>query len=122
MGLDEIPPLFLKNTGYIISKLLAHISGVVPNDFKRTRVVPVYKSSAHGNFDSYQPISVLPAISKILEKCVHSKLIEHLEKNNLLSQNQLGFRKYRSIELAAAWFTDQTVDQRMLVFLQAPFM
>ena len=82
MGLDEIPPLFLKDTAYVISKPLAHIincslmSGVVPNDFKRARVVPVYKSSAHDNFDNYRPISVLPAISKILEKCVHSQLIE----------------------------------------------
>ena len=51
MGLDEIPPLFLKDTAYAISKPLANIincslmSGVVPNDFKRARVVPVYKSS-----------------------------------------------------------------------------
>ena len=51
MGLDEIPPLFLKDTAYVISKPLAHIincslmSGVVLNDFKRARVVPVYKSS-----------------------------------------------------------------------------
>ena len=70
------------------------MSGVVPNNFKRARVVPVYMSSTHDSFDNYQPISVLPAISKILEKCVHSKLIEHLEKNNLLSQNQFAFCKY----------------------------
>ena len=113
MGLDEIPPLFLKDTAYVISKPLAHITncslmiGVVPNDFKRARVVPVHKSSAHDNFENYRLISVLPTISKILEKCVHSQLIEHLEKNNLLSQSQFGFRKYRSTELAAVWFTDQ---------------
>ena len=83
------------------------MSGVVPTDFKRARVVPVYKSSTHVNFDNYRSISVLPAISKILEKCVHSQFIEHLEKNNLLSQNQFGFRKYRATELAAVWFTDQ---------------
>ena len=83
------------------------MSGVVPSDFKTARVVPVYKSGAHDNFDNYRPISVLPAISKILEKCVHSQLIEHLEKNNLLSQNQFGFCKYRSTELAVVWFTDQ---------------
>ena len=47
MGLDEIPSLFLKDTTYVILKPLAHIincslmSGVVPNDFKRARVVPV---------------------------------------------------------------------------------
>ena len=50
---------------------------------------------------------MLPAISKILEKCVHLQLIEHLEKNNVLSQNQLGFREYRSTGLAAVWVTDQ---------------
>ena len=99
MGLYEIPPLFLKDTAYDISKPLAHIircsliSGVVRNDFKRARVKPVYKSSAHDNFSNYQPISVLPAVSKILEKCVCSQLIKHLQKNNLLSQNQFGFRK-----------------------------
>ena len=106
MCLDEIPPLFLKDTAYVISKPLAHIincplmSGVVPNDFKRARVVPVY----HDNFDSYRPISVLPAISKILGKCVHSHLIQQLENNN---QNQFAFCKYRSTELAAVWLTDQ---------------
>ena len=59
MGLDKIPPLFLKDTAYVISKPLAHItncssmSGVAPNDFKRAGIVPVYKSSAHDNFDNY---------------------------------------------------------------------
>ena len=124
MGLDEIPPSFLKDTAYDISKPLAHIincslmNGVVPNDFKRAWVVPVYKSRAHYNFDNYRPISVLPAISKILEKCLHSQLIQHLEKNNLLSQNQFGFPNYRSIELAAGWFTDQirrSMDAGMLI-------
>ena len=94
------------------------MSGVVPNDFERARVVPVYKSSAHGNFDNYRPISVLSAISKILEKYAHSQLIEHLEKNTLLSQNQFGFRKNRSTELAAIWFTDQirrSMDAGMLI-------
>ena len=61
------------------------MGGDVPKNFKRARVVPVYKSSAHDNFDNYRPISVLHAISKTLEKCVHSQLMEHLEKNNLLS-------------------------------------
>ena len=74
------------------------------------------------NFDNYRPISVLSAISKILEKCVHSQLIEHLEKNNLLSQNQFGFCKYRSTELAAVWFTDQIRRSMDAVCLQAPFV
>ena len=44
MSLDEMLPLFLKDTAYVISKPLAHIincslmSGIVPNHFKRARV------------------------------------------------------------------------------------
>ena len=80
------------------------MSAVVPNNFERAKVVPVYKSSAHDNFDNYQLISMLPAISKILEECVNSQLIEDPGKNNLLSQNQFGICKYRSTELATVWF------------------
>ena len=93
------------------------MSAVVPNNSERAKVVPVYKSSAHDNFDNYQLISMLPAISKILEECVNSQLIEDPEKNNLLSQNQFGICKYRSTELATVWFTDQisrSVDAGML--------
>ena len=49
---------------------------------------------------------MLPAISKIIEKYVHLQLIDHVEKNNLLSQNQFSFRKYQSTELAVVRFTD----------------
>ena len=88
ISLDEIPLLFLRDTAYVISKPLAHIINcslmieVLPGDFKRARVVPVDKSSTYDSFDNYGSISVLPGMSKILEKCVHSQLIEHLEKNN----------------------------------------
>ena len=50
---------------------------------------------------------MLPAISKIIEKYVHLQLIDHVEKNNLLSQNQFSFRKYQSTELTVVRFTDQ---------------
>ena len=128
MGLDEIPPLFLKDTAYIISKPLAHIlncslvSGVLSNDFKRARVVPVYKSSPHDNFDNYRPISVLPVISKILEKCVHSQLIEHLEKNNLLLKISLAFVNIDLQNLQRYGSLIKYVDKWMVVCLQAPVM
>ena len=100
MGLDEIQPLFLKDTAYIIS---------------RARVVPVYNSSTHDNFDNYQLISVLPAIFKILEKCVHSQLIEdHKISSAFINIDLQNLQRYGSLI--------KYVDQWMLVCLQAPFM
>lgn len=89
-GLDEIPPCFLKDGARYIAKPLAHIinrslaSGIVPTEFKCGKVVPIYKSGNQTDIDNYRPITILPAISKVLEKCVYSQTISYLEQNNLL--------------------------------------
>ena len=112
VGLDEIPASFLKDTAYVISKPLAHIincslkCGIFPPDLSIAKVAPIYKSGSKDSFDNYRPISVLPAISKIFEKCVYSQIMEHLDKNNLLSIHQFGFRKKRSTDLASVYFID----------------
>ena len=45
------------------------------------------------NVSNYRPISILPILSKILEKAVHSQLYQYLVTNNLLTRKQFGFRK-----------------------------
>ena len=113
VGLDEIPGSFLRDIAYVIAKPLTHIincslkNASVPSDFKSSKVVPIFKTGQKDNFDNYRPISVLPAVSKIIEKCVHTQIMEHLEHNNLLSIHQFGFRKKRSTELAAVCFLDE---------------
>ena len=49
--------------------------------------------------DNYRPISVLPTISKVLERVVHRKLYDFLAKEKLLRVYQCGFRKGHSTEL-----------------------
>ena len=123
VGLDDIPASFLKDTKFVITKPLTHIincslkTGFLPSHFKLAKVVPIYKSGMKGSFDNYRPISVLPAVSKILEKCVHYQIIEHVESNALLSSSQFGFRKHRSTELATTYFLDKirkSMDQGLL--------
>ena len=46
--------------------------------------------------DNYRPISILPVASKILERHVHNHLYEYITQNNLLFDNQSGFRKNHS--------------------------
>ena len=55
---------------------------------------------------NYRPISVLPVLSKIMEKAVYTQLIEYLETNKLLTNFQFGYRAKRSTESAATLFVD----------------
>ena len=56
--------------------------------------------------NNYRPITVLPVISKVMERCVYNQLTDYLEKKFLLSPRQFGFRQVKSTELAATLFFD----------------
>ena len=99
VGLNDIPPFFIKDIAYVISKPLTHVinyslrTGSVRGAFKGAKVTPIFKSVPRDDFDNYRLISVLPIISKILERCVHVQIMEYLESHELLSTYQFGFRK-----------------------------
>ena len=69
-------------------------------------VVPSPRETEPYNNDNYRPISILPTLSKILEKIVYKQLMAHLERHSLLFEYQFGFRSNRSTELAVTYFTD----------------
>ena len=52
------------------------------------------------NLEITVKISVLPVTSKVVEKIVHSRLVDYLSESKLLSKLQFGFRVRRSTELA----------------------
>ena len=97
----------------MISKPFTHVincslrNGSVPDAFTGAKVTPIFKSSAHDDFDNYRPISLPLIISKILERYVHIQITEYLESHELLSTYQIRFRKNRSTELATVCFIDQ---------------
>ena len=70
------------------------------------KLIPLYKSGSLAEIDNYRPISILPTLSKILEKIVYKQLMAHLERHSLLFEYQFGFRPSRSTELAVTYFTD----------------
>ena len=111
-GIDELPPNLLKDTAYEISKPLAFIinkslsTGTIPSLWKTSKVTPLHKSDSKADFNNYRPISVLPCLSKILEKVVNRQISDYLEKNYLLKTSQFGFRPRRSTELACTLLID----------------
>lgn len=63
---------------------------------KEALITPVYKNGDRRDASNYRPISVLPAISKIIEKLINIRLLSYLENYNILSDSQYGFRAGKS--------------------------
>ena len=63
---------------YVINRLLN--SGEFPDLMKIAKVLPLHKGGELEVTDNYRPISLLPIISKVLEKIVCEQTIKHLEK------------------------------------------
>ena len=60
-------------------------------------MVTVFKNvGERSTAKNYDPVSFLSVISKVFEKLVNNKIVDHLEKCGLLSDFQYGFRPFRS--------------------------
>ena len=79
---------------YIINKSLD--TGIIPDDLKIAKVIPIYKSSDPSLLKNYRPISLLPAFSKLLEKIMYDKLMSFLVSKNIFYKHQYGFRPKHS--------------------------
>ena len=86
-------------------------SGIIPADFKRARVTPIYKGKGElDDYGNYRPISVVPHIAKILEKCVQSQLMTYLDSHSLISVNQSAFLKGHSTVTATHKVFEDVLD------------
>ena len=71
-------------------------SGTVPDQFKIAKVIPIHKKSSVHTISNYRPISLLSNFNKIIEKLMHNRLINYIEKQSILISNQFGFRSKHS--------------------------
>ena len=86
------------------------LSGIFPDQLEIAIVTQIYKgknSDLHW-FNNYRPISLLPTISKIVEKVIHKQLYNYMHHGKLLKNSQYGFRENHSTEYAAMEFVDNT--------------
>ena len=115
-GCDNMPARLVHEAAHIIgpsiTKIINHsiLTSAIPVEWKRARISPVYKGGNKMQINNYRPISVLPVLSKVLERIVHAQLSYHLETNNLLPPQQSGFRPGYStmsllLKLLSDWMT-----------------
>ena len=74
--------------------------GIFPDSLKIAKVTPIFKSGAKDNISSYRPISILPVLSKVLERIMYNRVYNHLDSKGLLYEKQLGFQRNNSTEHA----------------------
>ena len=111
-GTDMIGPRLLKLAApYIVDEICficnhSITNSVFPSKWKDAKVAPLHKSGPHEELNNYRPISVLPILSKVLEKHVHDSLSNFLHQHELLYRTQSGFRAGRSCETALVNMVD----------------
>ncbi len=73
-----------------------HCTCTFPMDAKLAEVVPLYKKADKLVMKNYRPVSILPSLSKILEKIIHEQLLPFLEK--ILDPRMAAYRKMYSCQ------------------------
>ena len=81
-------------------------SGIFPDDLKIAKIIPLYKKGDINSITNFRPISLLPTLSKIFERVIFIQLYTYFDDNNILSEQQYGFRANHSAELAAVKLVD----------------
>ena len=77
-----------------------------PARWKTALVTALHKAGEVSDVNNYRPISVLPVLSKVIERHVNNCLYNYLSDNNLIYSNQSGFRKKISTETALTHIVD----------------
>lgn len=105
-GVDNVSTNFLKNNIDLLVKPLCLMFnkslrlGIFPVCYKTAIVVPLFKSGDRSKITNYRPISLLSVVSKVLEKLIHTRLLNFLQKYNFFADNQFGFLPGKSVDLA----------------------
>ncbi|CAB3223912.1 unnamed protein product [Arctia plantaginis] len=114
-GCDGIPSLLLRVCKNTLVPLITHIintsiaNGVFPEPFKKALIHPIHKGGDRDSINNYRPISVLSALSKVMEKLINGRLANYLKKFNIIAPNQYGFKKGVSTQDAVLDLTEHVV-------------
>ena len=122
-GHDNVPTRFLRDAAASIAPVVAHITNLsisqchVPQDFKVTRVIPLYKKGNKLEPSNYRPVFILCSTSKVIERLIHDQTLagasiqpyrhlnmrRHTDKHRYVHGNVLAC-KTCNISLSGAFF------------------
>ncbi|XP_014295641.1 uncharacterized protein LOC103572909 [Microplitis demolitor] len=83
---------------FMLNNSLKH--GIVPDQWKTSTIIPIQKILGSTKAEDLRPINTLPIFEQILEQTVKNQLDRFIQENNILNEEQSGFREKFSCETA----------------------
>lgn len=115
-GMDEISSKILKSCKSLVCQPIADIinkslvTGTFPSKLKCSKIYPLYKQGDKSDIKNYRPISLIPTVSKIVEKVILARLLNHLQSNNIFPKGQHGFIPGKSTTTALIELIEHIID------------
>ena len=113
VAIDNLSGKFLKDDTHVLARPIYQLCNLsiklnsFPRSCKIAKVKPLFKKGSKTDPQNYCPISLLPLLSKIIERIVHDQTEEFLSKNKLLYRFQSGFQKNYSTNTCLGHLTDK---------------
>ena len=111
-GIDDIGGRFIKDGAELIALPIAQLcnlsigSSSFPLICKKAKVIPIFKKGSKTEAKNYRPISLLPLISKIIERVIHDQTRSYLDRKKVLYKYQSGFRANFSTDSCLSYLHD----------------
>ena len=112
-GIDDLSGRLLKDGSQFLSKPISELCnlsiklGSFPDSCKIAKLKPLFKKGSKTNSSNYRPISLLPLISKIIEKLIHGQASSFLSNNELSYNYQSAFGKNHSTDSCLTFLFDK---------------
>ena len=112
-GIDNLSETFLKDGVNILAKPISELCNLsikhslFPTDCHIAKSKPLFKKGSTALPKNYRPISLLPLISKIIEKVIHDQTQAFLGENRILYRFQSRFRKHFSTESCLSYLNNK---------------
>ena len=115
-GIDNISGKFLKDGAEILAKPISQICNLsikksqFPSQCKIAKVTPLFKKGSKTDPKNYRPISLLPILSKVIEKVVYEQTQKYLDISNVIFRYQSGFRKNFSTDWCLSYLSNKILN------------
>ena len=110
---DNLAGRFLKDGSITFCTPIAKICNLFiklasfPDKCKVPKIKPLYENGLKTDPKNFKPISLLPLISKTIERIINDQTVNILSDNNPLYNFQSGFRKFHSIDPYLSYLHDK---------------
>ena len=112
-GLNNIAGKFLKDGATTLAEPITELCNLsilqskFPDDCKQAKLKPLFREGSKDDPKNSRPISLLPQLSKIIEKIIHGQVQKYLDKKKILYRYQSGFRAHHSTDTCLSFLSDK---------------